>query len=146
MNRIVPQALAVIFFVCGLAGCAGPTSTATVLGYQSRVVTRTEGGLNVSTSVLSPKESNALYGVPLADKQIQPVWIEVQNREDLCYFLLSPGLDPDFFPASEAAEAFAGNASPDQQAAIRHDGRWRLALIFEGFPNEGLRFPVAIRK
>ncbi|MEX3634010.1 LssY C-terminal domain-containing protein [Paraburkholderia sp. BR14320] len=116
MNRIVPQALAVIFFVCGLAGCAAPTSTATVPGYQNRVVTRTEGGLRVSTSVLSPKESNALYGVPLADKQIQPVWIEVQNREDLTYFLLSPGLDPDFFPASEAAEAFAGNASPDQQA------------------------------
>jgi hypothetical protein len=35
------------------------------------------------------------------------VWVEVENSEDIAYWLLSPELDPDFFPASEAAEAFA---------------------------------------
>jgi hypothetical protein len=89
MNRIAPHVLAVILFACyGMVGCAGTQTTTTVLGYQSRVVTRTEGGLSVSTAVLSPKESSAIYGVPLADKKIQPVWIEVQNREDSNYFLL----------------------------------------------------------
>ena len=70
-------------------------------------MTRTEGGLRVYASVLSAEDSVAVYGVPLAQKGIQPVWIEVQNDDPVSYFLMSPGLDPNFFPASEAAEAFA---------------------------------------
>ena len=31
-------------------------------------------------------------------ESIQPVWIEVENHEDRAYYLLSPGLDPNFFP------------------------------------------------
>jgi hypothetical protein len=112
MNRIVVQMLAVIFVGCVLAGCTAVPSTASVPRYRNRAVTRTEGGMQVSTAVLSPEESAAVYGVPLADRKIQPVWIEVENHEDRNYFLLSPGLDPNFFPASEAAEAFAGTASP----------------------------------
>ena len=48
-----------------------------------------------------------MYGAPLAEKMIQPVWIEIENKEDVPYWLLFPGLDPNFFPASEAAEAMA---------------------------------------
>lgn len=62
--------------------------------------------MRVSASVLSPRESWQLYGEPLALKAIQPVWIEVENRDDRAYWLMSPGIDPNFFPASEAAEAF----------------------------------------
>ena len=56
-----------------------------------------------------------VYGVPLATKGIQPVWIEVENHDDIAYWLLSPGLDPDFFPASEAADAFAGDSSKNNR-------------------------------
>ncbi|WP_035880397.1 LssY C-terminal domain-containing protein [Cupriavidus sp. BIS7] len=115
--------MGIIVVTATLGGCAGSKPTASDPGYQERAVTRTEGGLRVSTAVLSPEESLAVYGVPLADKNIQPVWIEVQNREDRNYFLLSPGLDPNFFPASEAAEAFAGNTSRDQLA--ERDRRFR---------------------
>ncbi|WP_233805809.1 LssY C-terminal domain-containing protein [Paraburkholderia sp. HP33-1] len=123
MNRIVMQMLAVIFVGCVLAGCTAVSSTASVPGYRNRAVTRTEGGIQVSTAVLSPEESAAAYGVPLADRNIQPVWIEVENREDRNYFLLSPGIDPNFFPASEAAEGFAGAATHDQRADL--DRRFR---------------------
>ena len=64
-----------------------------------------------------------MYGVPLATKAIQPVWIEVENHDDRAYFLLSPGLDPNFFPASEAAEAFASGDSREQRAEL--DRRFR---------------------
>jgi hypothetical protein len=77
------------------------------LDYKSRATSRSDGGLLVSASVLSADESRDLYGVPLAKKGIQPVWIEVENGNDIAYWLLSPGLDPNFFPASEAADAFA---------------------------------------
>ncbi|MBP0593922.1 LssY C-terminal domain-containing protein [Paraburkholderia sp. LEh10] len=117
------QMLAVIFVGCILAGCTATRPTDSIPGYQNRALTRTEGGIEVSTAVLSPEESVAIYGVPLADRNIQPVWVEVRNREDRRYFLLSPGLDPNFFPASEAAEAFAGTTSADQRADL--DRRFR---------------------
>ena len=92
-----------------LASCAstGTLPEHETKDYMERLQTRTNGGLQVSTSVLSASESQAIYGVPLASKGIQPVWIEVKNHDDIPYWLLSPGLDPNFFPASEAADAFA---------------------------------------
>ena len=114
--RVSVLALACAFLVYGLGGCASkPTQPAThKLGYQSRAVSRSEGGVRVSASVLSADESLAVYGVPLANRQIQPVWIEVENHDDVAYWLMSPGLDPNFFPPTEAADAFAsagqGNA------------------------------------
>lgn len=76
--------------------------------YRTRAITRSDGPVRVSASVLSADESLAVYGAPLAERGIQPVWIEVENKGDDALWLLSPGLDPDFFPPSEAAEAFAG--------------------------------------
>jgi LssY C-terminus len=108
-----------------LAGCASspPPSPAAGADFKSRAVTRTEGGVRVSTAILSAEESAAVYEVPLAKKSIQPVWIEVENRDDHAYFLLSPGLDPNFFPASEAAEAFAVGDSREQRTEL--DRRFR---------------------
>jgi hypothetical protein len=104
-----------------------PQPSTTQQGYKARAVTRTEGEVRVSTSVLSAAESAALYGVSLARQGIQPVWIEVENRENQIYYLLSPGLDPNFFPASEAAEAMAPDGSRQQRATL--DQRFR-ALAF----------------
>lgn len=101
--------LASISIALTLAGCAskGPVSEIEKLDYKSRAITRSDGAVLVSASVLSADESHDIYGVPLAKKGIQPVWIEVENGDDTAYWLMSPGLDPHFFPASETAEAFA---------------------------------------
>jgi LssY C-terminus len=80
--------------------------------YRARAVTRSDGQVRVSASVLSADESLATYGVPLAERRIQPVWIEVENKGTDALWLLSSGLDPNFFPPSEAAEAFAGRSRP----------------------------------
>lgn len=122
MNRIVMQTLVAIFVGCVLAGCAATRETAPVPAYQNRAVTRTEGGMQVSTAVLSPQESAAVYGVALADKRIQPVWIEVENHEDRSYYLLSPGLDPNFFPAwrqpKRLPTPLRRNSGPNSTAAF----------------------------
>ena len=125
MNSIVRRRLTASFIAGTLVGCASspPPSPAAGPDYKGRAVTRTEGGVRVSTAVLSAEESAAVYGVPLAKRAIQPVWIEVENRDDRAYFLLSPGLDPNFFPASEAAEALATDDSREQRAAL--DRRFR---------------------
>ena len=120
VSRIV--VLGVVAATLALVGCTSTPPTVS-LDYKSRAATRTEGGVRVSTAVLSAKESAAVYGVPLARRSIQPVWIEVENREDSAYYLLSPGLDPNFFPASEASETVASGASPDQK--VEFDRRFR---------------------
>jgi hypothetical protein len=76
-------------------------------GYLERAQSKTLGEVAVAAAALSAEESAAVYGVPLAEKLIQPIWVEVENRDDVPYWLLFPGLDPNFFPASEAAEAMA---------------------------------------
>ena len=75
--------------------------------YVSRAHSGTQGAVRVSAAALSAEESATVYGARLADKSIQPVWVEVANNEDVPYWLMYAGLDPDFIPASEAAEAMA---------------------------------------
>ena len=113
--RAVRSTFAIVLFSIALCGCASTPEDASqqAPAYRARAVVRTDGGLRVSTAVLSAEESEQVYGVPLASKSIQPVWIEIQNREHGAYYLLFPGLDPDFFPASEAAEAFASTGEQE---------------------------------
>ena len=105
------------YLIALLAGCAatGPLPEDESKNYKGRLITQSDGALTVSTSVLSDAESETIYGVPLAEQGIQPVWIEVENHDDSAYWLLSPGLDPNFFPASEAADVFAGENRNDNR-------------------------------
>jgi hypothetical protein len=68
-----------------------------------RATTQRDGGVAVTVAVLSARESRALFGTDLARSGIQPVWLEVENGEEVPYWLLSAGLDPDYFSAREAA-------------------------------------------
>jgi len=79
-------------------------------GYLERAQSKTLGLVTVAASALSAEESAAVYGVPLAEKLIQPVWVEVENRDDVPYWLMFPALDPNFFPPSEVAEGMATSA------------------------------------
>jgi len=92
--------------------CTGCASTnylykSEILDYKSRAETLSDGGVEVKASALSDDEAYDVYGLTLARKDVQPVWIEVKNSEDEAYWLMSPGVDTNFFPASEVAEAFA---------------------------------------
>ena len=68
-----------------------------------RALTQRDGGVEVTVAVLSAKESRALFGTDLARSGIQPVWLAVKNAEEVPYWLLSAGIDPDYFSAREAA-------------------------------------------
>ena len=88
--------------------------------YVARAQSGTHGEVRVSAAVLSADESKAAYKVSLADRMIQPVWIEVENNENEPYWLMFAGLDPNFFPASEAAEAMASGGSSRGSADMEH--------------------------
>ncbi len=98
-----------IFLLLCCSGCASKNYLlgSETLDYKSRAKSRSNGAVVVSASALSVDEGRDVYGVTLARKNIQAVWIEVENGGDETYWLLSPGIDPNFYPASEVAEAFA---------------------------------------
>lgn len=125
--------LAGVLIVITTIGCAskGPLSETEKLDYKGRVVTSSDGAVLVSASVLSADESRDIYGVPLAKKGIQPVWIEVENGDDVAYWLMSPGIDPNFYPASEAVEAFI----------TRHENETREVLE-QRFESLAFRNPI----
>ena len=76
--------------------------------FQERSQSKVDGNIRVTVAVLSAEESRQLFGVNLAGKDIQPVWIRVQNADTIAYWLMSAGLDPDYFSPLEAAYAFHG--------------------------------------
>jgi len=116
------KVLAAVGTVMVMTACSTPATSDTPSDFRSRALTRTEGGVTVTAAVLSAGESAALYGAQLAKKALQPVWVEVTNAEDRPYFLMYPGLDPNFFPSSEAAEAFPEGEARD--ARVRTSERF----------------------
>lgn len=109
------KVVAAVGTVVVMTACSTPATSDTTVDFRSRALTRSEGSVTVRVAVLSASESASLYGQQLAKKALQPVWVEVTNGEDRPYFLLYPGLDPNFFPSSEAAEAFSGGESRDER-------------------------------
>lgn len=124
MVWITVLAMMIPFVVPGCASVSHQYEL-TPLNYKKRASTRSDGVVRVSTSVLSEEESIEVYGVPLAKKGIQPVWVEIENRDKIAYWLLSPGMDPNFFPASEAADAFTAPG----QSNIRGELEQRFAEL-----------------
>ncbi len=64
------------------AGCASTTynpSTIEAVGALDRAQTQARNGLEVRATVLSPEETKQLFRADLADKHIQPVWLDIRN-------------------------------------------------------------------
>ena len=61
-----------------------------VLPFMDRTQTKTEGQVRVTVAVPSAEESKEIFGFPLAAKNIQPVWLEVENKSDHRICLYQP--------------------------------------------------------
>jgi hypothetical protein len=106
-----------------MSGCATSFSPRPIdeVPFKTRAQTQVQDGLTVTVAVPTLEEAKAIYGVDLASKGMQPVWIEVKNEENLPYWLLPSGLDPAYFSASEAAYGFRSRGSTEvSQAIIDH--------------------------
>jgi hypothetical protein len=86
------------------------------LAYKNRTKSSVNGDVAVTAAVPTIAEAQAIYGVKLASKHIQPVWVEVRNDSTAPYWFLPSGLDPNYFSPSEAAFAFhTGSDDTDRQ-------------------------------
>lgn len=72
-----------------------------------------QGNLTITSAVPSAEEARAIFGVDLYRRNIQPVWLEVENRSDRTLVLTPYGLDPAYFSPRESAQRLRGNALDD---------------------------------
>ena len=94
----------VIFIL--LVGCSTPPIQTEPLDYRARAETQADDRVKVSAVVLSRQETEHSFKLPLADKNIQPVWIEINNQEDKEFVIMLLSIDPDYFSPSELAWMF----------------------------------------
>jgi hypothetical protein len=95
---------ALIFFIQGCATTKPPPADPSA--YKDRTKTSVNEDVTVTVAVPTITEAQAIYGVELAAKHIQPVWLEVKNDSTDTYWFLPSGLDPEYYSPSEAAFAF----------------------------------------
>ncbi|PLW66662.1 LssY C-terminal domain-containing protein, partial [Pseudohalioglobus lutimaris] len=74
-----------------------------------RIQIQHSGPLKVSTGVPSREEARDIFNVDLYRRNIQPVWVEVENNGDSALNLTPMGIDKAYFSPREAANRSRNN-------------------------------------
>jgi len=92
------------FFLLTLIGCAAyhPVDIDEI-PFKQHSQTQVDGNVRVTVAVLTKQEGEQVFGVDLALRWVQAVWVEVENRDNHNYWLLSSGLEPDYYAPNEVA-------------------------------------------
>ena len=69
--------------------------------YFKRTQTKSEGNHRVTAAVLSAEETETVFGFALYKKGIQPIWLEIENKDDKPTWFLPYSVDPDYFSPLE---------------------------------------------
>jgi hypothetical protein len=104
-----------------IQGCAGfAPQPIEQLAFIDRAQQRVDNGLTVTVALPAIAEAKAAYGVDLASKEIQPLWVEIKNENAAPFWFLTSGLDPEYFSASEAAFAFHTSSDETNRRIEEH--------------------------
>ncbi len=71
--------------------------------FLERTEIRKDPDMVIRVAVLDDQESERFFGVPLARRGIQPVWLEITNQSAHPYRLRLASLDANYYPPLEAA-------------------------------------------
>ena len=95
--------LTIVFFLA-LQGCAtfNPRPLEDI-PFRERALTKYENNVRVTAAVPSAEENKRLFGVDMYKRGVQPVWLEIENKDEKPIYFLPYGLDPDYFSPFEAA-------------------------------------------
>ena len=101
------------------AGCASfkPDSSVQV-DFLQRAVHREDAQFRVSVAVPSIEESARYFDRRLDNQNVQPVWVQVENRSDSMARILAHSMDVDYFAPLEVAYQFHSGWRPARNAAM----------------------------
>jgi hypothetical protein len=101
----VLRSLLVLFFA-GLLGCASapyhylPIES---IDLESSASTQTEGKVTVTVAVPGREQAGSIFGFPIYDRGIQPVWLSISNKGSRRIRYAHTGSDRDYFSPFEVA-------------------------------------------
>lgn len=78
---------------------------ADALAFLERAAAQSDDEFVVRVAVLDDRESERFFGVPLARRGIQPIWLRITNIGQHPYWLRLASLDPKYYTPLEAAFA-----------------------------------------
>jgi hypothetical protein len=85
---------------------------------QERALTSEGNGIRVSVAVVGDEEAEEIFGIDLARKNIQAVWIEIDNHAERPIILLPTAIDPEYFAPLEVAFAYHKSFSAKENAEL----------------------------
>ena len=108
MNRGVREGfkLSIIGLLClalGVAAASDEVVPAAVPPPNDRLFVNEIGDVRISTAVPSAQETKEVFGVNLYQKNIQPVWVQVENLSEEDLQFLPMGLDKFYFSPIETS-------------------------------------------
>jgi hypothetical protein len=101
----------VVVITIVFAGCAALTTSpfapksVNEVKFRDRLQSKYDQDVRVTTAVPSAEEAQAIFGKNLAKKDIQPIWVKVENHSDNSYYLISAAVDPNYFSPIETSTA-----------------------------------------
>jgi hypothetical protein len=81
--------------------------------FREHVLSQQDENIRVTVAVLSNEEAKVELGLDLASRWLQAIWLEVENRDDVPYWVLMPSLDPNYFAPDEVAYTFRDQAADE---------------------------------
>jgi hypothetical protein len=93
-----------VVFILSVSGCAtfNPRPVEEI-PFRERAQTQDKGNVRVTAAVPSAEESKRLFGVDMYKRGVQPIWLEIENKDEEPVYFLPIGLDPNYFSPIEAA-------------------------------------------
>ncbi len=85
---------------------------------RERAETQTQGDISVLASVPGEDEAQAIFGVPLYKRGIQPVWLEIVNNSPHRVRFAPTGVDRDYFSPLEVAYMHRKGFSKEARAQM----------------------------
>jgi hypothetical protein len=103
-----------------VGACATFEKPVTTINEQvrERALTKESSGVRVSAAVVGTEEAREIFGVDLFQKNIQAVWLEIENSADRPLILLPTALDHEYFAPLEVAYAYHKTHAADANAMI----------------------------
>ena len=110
-------------------------------------MTKTNGPLVTSVAVLDRQEAAKMFGLPLHKKQVEPVWVRVQNSDTNAYLFLPSSLDQNYYSSAEVAYMFRKTLASgrNQRVAELMEARCMPNVVPAGSTVEGFVYTTLNR-
>lgn len=129
-----PRALDEVIYINDPADLVEPADPAVpfqgrqVLPPNERLYIQSSGPLTIATAVPSAEEARSLFDVDLYAKNIQPVWIQVENSGDDVLQLTPMGIDRAYFTPREAANRTRTGIGGEHAGRYESKGHIKLSI------------------